>query len=973
MPDPLSRRRFATAVGGALVAAVAAPSLSRAAAATGAATAGSATPAAAATDAYTQQFLTQYNKIKNASNGYFSSTGIPYHSVETLIVEAPDYGHQTTSEAFSFWMWLEATYGRVTGNWAPFNNAWATAEHYLIPSHADQPSNSSYNPSSPATYAPEWPLPSNYPSPLNSSVPVGQDPLANELTSTYGTADIYGMHWLLDVDNKYGYGNTPGTGAEAGPTAAGPSFINSYQRGSQESVWETIPQPTTDLFAYGGPNGFLDLFVKDSSYSKQWKYTNAPDADARAVQAAYWAYRWSTAQGAEGQVAASVAKAAKMGDYLRYSMFDKYFKQIGSCTSATGCAAGSGRSSEHYLLSWYYAWGGAEPGGGWAWRIGDGASHQGYQNPLAVWALSSVSALTPLSPTAKSDWSASLNRQLEFYQWLQSAEGAIAGGCTNSWEGDYGTPPAGTSTFYGMAYDWEPVFHDPPSNNWFGFQAWSMERVAEYYYVTGDAKAKAVLDKWVVWASSKTTVTASSFQIPNNLGWSGQPDTWNPTTPGSNAGLHATVVDYSNDVGVAAAYAKTLTYYAAKSGNSAAAALAKSLLDAMATFADSTGIAVPETRTDYSRFGDTVYVPSGWSGKMPNGDPVAPGATFISIRSWYKNDPSWSKVQTYLNGGAAPTFTYHRFWAQADIAMAYAVYGELLAGGGSTDTTPPSVPTGLVSSNVTSSSVTLTWTASTDNVAVTGYSVYRGTTRVATVTGPAYTDTGLTAATAYSYTVTAQDAAGNTSAASAALAVTTAAATGDTTPPSVPTGLVSSNVTSSSVTLTWTASTDNVAVTGYSVYRGSTKVATVTGPAYTDTGLTAATAYSYTVTAQDAAGNTSAASAALAVTTTAASTGPSCTATYAISSDWGAGFNANVTITNTGTTATKSWTLTWTFPGNQTITNMWNATYTQTGHAVTAGNMTYNNVIAPGGNTSFGFGANYSGTNGLPTLTVKAT
>ena len=676
MPDPLSRRRFATAVGGALIAAVAAPSLTRAAAATRGTAA-----AAAATDAYTQQFLTQYNKIKSASNGYFSSTGIPYHSVETLIVEAPDYGHQTTSEAFSFWMWLEATYGRVTGDWAPFNNAWATAEHYLIPSHADQPSNSSYNPNSPATYAPEWPLPSSYPSPLNSSVPVGQDPLANELTSTYGTADIYGMHWLLDVDNKYGYGNTPGTGAENGPTAAGPSFINSYQRGSQESVWETIPQPTTDLFAYGGPNGYLDLFVKDSSYAKQWKYTNAPDADARAVQAAYWAYRWSTAQGAEGQVAASVAKAAKMGDYLRYSMFDKYFKQIGNCTSATGCAAGTGRGSEHYLLSWYYAWGGAEPGGGWAWRIGDGASHQGYQNPLAVWAMSSIGALTPLSPTAKTDWSASLNRQLEFYQWLQSAEGAIAGGCTNSWEGDYGTPPAGTSTFYGMAYDWEPVFHDPPSNNWFGFQAWSMERVAEYYYVTGDAKAKTVLDKWVTWASSKTTVSANGFQIPSTLGWSGQPDTWNPTTPGTNAGLHVTVVDYTNDVGVAAAYAKTLTYYAAKSGNTAAAALAKSLLDAMATFTDSIGISAPETRTDYSRFGDTVYVPTGWSGKMPNGDPVVPGSTFISIRSWYKNDPSWSKVQAYLNGGAAPTFTYHRFWAQVDVATGYADYARLFPEG----------------------------------------------------------------------------------------------------------------------------------------------------------------------------------------------------------------------------------------------------------------------------------------------------
>ena len=55
------------------------------------------------------------------------------------MVEAPDHGHETTSEAFSFWMWLEAQYGRVTGNWAPFNNAWTIMEKYIIPTAADQP------------------------------------------------------------------------------------------------------------------------------------------------------------------------------------------------------------------------------------------------------------------------------------------------------------------------------------------------------------------------------------------------------------------------------------------------------------------------------------------------------------------------------------------------------------------------------------------------------------------------------------------------------------------------------------------------------------------------------------------------------------------------------------------------------------------------------------------------------------------
>jgi chitinase len=101
-----------------------------------------------------------------------------------------------------------------------------------------------------------------------------------------------------------------------------------------------------------------------------------------------------------------------------------------------------------------------------------------------------------------------------------------------------------------------------------------------------------------------------------------------------------------------------------------------------------------------------------------------------------------------------------------------------------TDTTAPSVPGGLRSTGTTSASVSLAWTASTDNVGVTGYDVYRNGTLAASVTGPAATVSGLAAATAYSFTVAAKDAAGNVSARSAALSVTTS--TGTTPPP--PTG-----------------------------------------------------------------------------------------------------------------------------------------------------------------------------------------
>jgi hypothetical protein len=624
--------------------------------------------------ATTERFLALYNKIKDPANGYFSSHNppIPYHSVETLIVEAPDYGHVTTSEAFSYWIWLEAQYGQVTQDWTRFNTAWQSMETHIIPTAADQPGNAAYNPADPATYAPEQDLPSQYPVPLDANVPNGPDPLANELQSTYGTRDVYGMHWLLDVDNRYGYGRR-------GTANTSPSYINTFQRGPEESVWETVPHPSWEDFDNGSTNGFLPLFVQDNPYSQQWRYTNAPDADARAVQAAYWALQWATAQGQQGQISATLAKAAKLGDYLRYAMFDKYFKQIGNCTSPQ-CPAGSGKNSAHYLMSWYYAWGGSTTGA-WAWRIGSSPSHFGYQNPLAAYALANVPQLRPQSPTAVTDWQQSFTRQLEFYRWLQSAEGGIAGGATNSWAGRYAAPPAGLSTFYGMYYDWQPVYHDPPSNRWFGMQAWSMERVAELYNQTGNATAKALLDKWVPWAIANTSVNvaAGTWQIPDNLTWTGQPDTWNPTTPGANTGLHVTVSTRGNDVGVTAALVKTLTHYASESGNVAARDMARNLLDAMwaTPNQDTRGVSVTESRGDYNRFDDSVYVPSGFSGDMTNGDPVNSSSTFIGLRSWYRSDPAWAQVQSHLNGGAAPSFRYHRFWAQADLAMAMAEYGRL--------------------------------------------------------------------------------------------------------------------------------------------------------------------------------------------------------------------------------------------------------------------------------------------------------
>ncbi|WP_029503319.1 glycoside hydrolase family 48 protein [Lachnoclostridium phytofermentans] len=622
---------------------------------------------------YEQRFMDLWADIKDPANGYFSSKGVPYHSIETLIVEAPDYGHVTTSEALSYYMWLEAMYGKFTGDFSGYQTAWNVTEKYLIPTDADQPptSMSKYNPSKPATYAPEYQDPSQYPAVLDPNAPVGKDPIWTELVAAYGRNTIYGMHWLLDVDNWYGYGSR-------GDGTTSPSYINTFQRGEEESTWETIPQPCWDDMKYGGKNGYLDLFTGDSTYSKQFKYTNAPDADARAVQAAYWANEWSKDYGVN--IDTYLSKATMMGDYLRYSMFDKYFRKIGNSS-----AAGTGYDSAHYLLSWYYAWGGGTTAD-WAWIIGSSHNHFGYQNPMAAWILSENAKFKPKSTNGQSDWATSLDRQLEFYQWLQSSEGAIAGGASNSRNGRYEAWPAGTSTFYGMGYEENPVYKDPGSNTWFGFQAWSMQRVAEYYYKTNDVRAKQILDKWVTWIKSVVILRADgTFAIPNKIDWDGQPDTWTGTYTG-NPGLHVTVIDYGTDLGVTGSLANTLLYYSKAANDVAAKNLAKELLDRVWNlYRDDKGVAAPELRTDYKRFFEQViYVPSTFSGKMPNGDVIKSGVKFLDIRSKYLQDPSYQKLLAAYQNNKTPEFTYHRFWAQCDVAIAIGVYSLLYESGSGT-------------------------------------------------------------------------------------------------------------------------------------------------------------------------------------------------------------------------------------------------------------------------------------------------
>ena len=190
----------------------------------------------------------------------------------------------------------------------------------------------------------------------------------------------------------------------------------------------------------------------------------------------------------------------------------------------------------------------------------------------------------------------------------------------------------------------------------------------------------------------------------------------------------------------------------------------------------------------------------------------------------------------------------------------------------SSDSSPPTAPTGLTAT-ASPSVVDLGWTASTDDVVVSGYRVERcdgvgcsDFAPVATTAGPSYTDAGLVASASYSYRVLAVDSSNNLgSASNVASAVLPGSPPADGVDPSTPTGLTATAVRANQITLAWAASTDDVGVTGYLVQRcqgtGCSAFADVASPGangYADIELTAGTSYTYRVAAMDAAGNLSA-------------------------------------------------------------------------------------------------------------------
>jgi chitodextrinase len=278
----------------------------------------------------------------------------------------------------------------------------------------------------------------------------------------------------------------------------------------------------------------------------------------------------------------------------------------------------------------------------------------------------------------------------------------------------------------------------------------------------------------------------------------------------------------------------------------------------------------------------TVKISSPLSGASVSGSTVNVTATAT-------DNLAVSRVEFYVNGvimGTDTSSPYAVTWDSSKVANGdhqLSARGYDAAGNSSSDgitvkvtngdTIAPTAPTGVLAQATAYNNVRLTWSASSDNVGVTGYRVYRGGVPIATLGAvTSFDDNTVSASTSYSYKVEAFDAAGNRSALSASASVTTPGApVVDTQAPSQPMNVSATAASESQINLSWAASTDNVGVVRYDIFRGSgsdaPRVGTSTTTSYGDTGLAAGTAYTYQIAAVDAAGNVSVRSGSVSATT----------------------------------------------------------------------------------------------------------
>jgi hypothetical protein len=281
--------------------------------------------------------------------------------------------------------------------------------------------------------------------------------------------------------------------------------------------------------------------------------------------------------------------------------------------------------------------------------------------------------------------------------------------------------------------------------------------------------------------------------------------------------------------------------------------------------------------------------------------------------------------------------------------------------------------TGLASSQSPSvSGQAVTFTAQVAPAGATGSVQFKdGASLLGTVTvsgGAAALTVSSLSVGSHSITAIYSGDANYTGSASAALTQTVSPA-----PPGAPSNLTATPNSTSQINLAWTASpTSGVtytiyssAIPGFIPSAGNRISVGVTSTAYSHKNLSPSTTYYYVVTAQSPAGESTPSNQAGATTLAG---GSACQVVYTVTSQWDVGFGTAITIVNTGNKALNNWKLTWTWAGNQQITQAWNSSYTQAGPNASLLAASWNKNIAPGATVNgIGFNASYSGTNTAPT------
>ncbi|MGB7621818.1 MAG: fibronectin type III domain-containing protein [Terriglobia bacterium] len=363
-------------------------------------------------------------------------------------------------------------------------------------------------------------------------------------------------------------------------------------------------------------------------------------------------------------------------------------------------------------------------------------------------------------------------------------------------------------------------------------------------------------------SASSITQSGATISWTTNEASDTQVEYGTTTAYGSSTTLNSSLVT-AHSAPVPGLTASTLYHYRVKSRD-AAGNLATSSDFTFTTSADTTAPVISGTAASpVTQSGATI----SWTTNEASDTQVEYGTTAGYGSSTMLNTSLVTSHSAVLSGLTASSLYHYRVKSR-DAAGNLATSGDFTFTTAA-DTTAP-VVSAISASSITLSGATINWTTNEASDTQVDYGTTAGygsstTLNTSLVTSHAASLSGLTASTVYHYRVKSRDAVGNL-ATSGDFTLTTAA---DATPPTMPTGLSANAASSTQINLSWTASTDNVAVTGYKIFRNSSQITTTAGTSFQDTGLNPSTPYSYTISAYDAAGNNSASSTAASATTQA--------------------------------------------------------------------------------------------------------